>query len=92
MNPTEIIMTGEKVSYPNLAGLSNKIVVVSNSLVKEKSIVASHPRGSKNLTSKSVDIFPPSFVVELMLWIHIFMDFFHPVTHLNHRCLRGYDA
>ena len=89
MNPIEIIMTGEEVSHPNLAGLSNKIAVVSDSLVKEKSMVASHPRGSENLTSKSVDIFPLSFVVELMLWIHIFMDFFHPITYLNRRCLRG---
>ena len=89
MNPTEIIMIREEVSHPNLAGLSNKIAAVSDSLVDEKSIPTSRSRGSENLASKSVDIFPPYFVVKLMLWIYIFMDFVHPIMHLNRKCLRG---
>ena len=82
-------MIGEEVSHPNLAGLSNKIAAIFESPVEEKSILTSHPRGSENLASKSVDIFPPYFVVKLMLWIYIFMDFVHPIMHLNRKCLRG---
>ena len=49
MNPTEIIITGEKVSHPNLAGLSNKIAAVSDGQFEEKSIPASYPRGQRIL-------------------------------------------
>ena len=76
MNPREIIMTSEEANHPNFAGLLSKIAAVVDSPVKENSIPASRPRRSKNLASKSIDIFPLCIVVELMLRIHIVLYLF----------------
>ena len=72
-------MTGEVASHPNFTGLSNKIAAVADSPVEEKAIPTSRPRRSENLALKLVDIFRPYIVVELMLRIHIVMDFIHPL-------------